>query len=74
MTTASAALNVSEEMVSVLLPSSPTPGVLATGIWRAGAHRPERYLRGDPDDNNPRDALQQYKERAAAADEESASE
>ncbi len=55
---------------SCLLPSSPTPGVLATGIWRAGAHRPERYLRGDPDDNNPRDALAEYRARAEAAGEE----
>ncbi|MAG33133.1 MAG: short-chain dehydrogenase [Deltaproteobacteria bacterium] len=54
---------------SILLPSSKTPGVLATGIWRAGAHRPDRYLRGDPDDNNPRDALAEYKARAAKAGE-----
>lgn len=52
---------------SLLLPSSRTPGVLATGIWRAGAHRPNRYLRDDPDDNNPRDALAEYKARAAEA-------
>ncbi len=52
---------------SILLPSSPTPGVLATGIWRAGANRPDRYRRGDPDDDNPRDALAEYRERAAAA-------
>jgi NADP-dependent 3-hydroxy acid dehydrogenase YdfG len=55
---------------SVLLPSSPTPGVLATGIWRAGANRPDKYLRGDTDDNNPRDALAEYRERAAAAGQE----
>ena len=55
---------------SVLLPSSPTPGVLDTGIWRAGANRPDRYLRGDPDDNNPRDALAEYRARAAAAGQE----
>ncbi len=55
---------------SVLLPSSPTPGVLDTGIWRAGANRPDRYLRGDPDDNNPRDALADYRARAAAAGQE----
>ena len=52
---------------SLLLPSSKTPGVLATGIWKAGSHRPERYLRGDPDDFNLRDALADYKQRAAAA-------
>ena len=55
---------------SLLLPSSPTPGVLDTGIWRAGANRPDRYLRGDPDDNNPRDALADYRARAAAAGQE----
>lgn len=57
----------SKVSASCLLPSSPTPGVLATGIWRAGANRPERYLRGDPDDNNPRDALADYRARAKAA-------
>jgi len=55
---------------SVLLPSSMTPGVLATGIWRAGANRPDRYLRNDPDDNNPRDALADYRARAAEAGQE----
>lgn len=55
---------------SLLLPSSPTPGVLATGIWKAGANRPDRYLRGDPDDNNPRDALADYRARAAEAGQE----
>ena len=60
----------SKVSASLLLPSSPTPGVLATGIWRAGANRPDRYLRDDPDDNNPRDALEDYKQRAAAAGQE----
>jgi NAD(P)-dependent dehydrogenase (short-subunit alcohol dehydrogenase family) len=55
---------------SLLLPSSKTPGVLATGIWKAGAHRPDRYMRGDPDDQNPRDALAEYKARAKEAGEE----
>jgi NADP-dependent 3-hydroxy acid dehydrogenase YdfG len=55
---------------TVLLPSSQTPGILATGIWRAGANRPSRYMRGDPDDTNPRDALAEYKTRAAAAGQE----
>jgi hypothetical protein len=41
--------------------------VLATGIWKAGANRPDRYLRGDPDDNKPRDALADYQARAKAA-------
>lgn len=60
----------SEVGASVLLPSSPTPGVLATGIWKAGANRPDRFLRNDPDDNNPRDALAEYRDRAAAAGQE----
>lgn len=60
----------SKVSASVLLPSSPTPGVLATGIWRAGANRPDRYLRGDPDDNRPRDALADYRARAKAAGQE----
>lgn len=60
----------SKVSASLLLPSSPTPGVLATGIWKAGANRPDRYLRGDPDDNNPRDALADYRARAAAAGQE----
>jgi len=60
----------SQVSASVLLPSSPTPGVLATGIWKAGANRPDRYLRGDADDNNPRDALADYRARAKAAGQE----
>jgi len=55
---------------SLLLPSSPTPGVLDTGIWKAGSHRPDRYLRNDPDDNKPRDALAEYRARAAEAGQE----
>ena len=51
--------------VSILYPSSKTPGVLATGIWNAGANRPDRYSRGD-DETEPagRDALAQYIARA----------
>lgn len=60
----------SKVSASCLLPSSPNPGVLATGIWRAGANRPDRYLRGDPDDNRPRDALADYRARAKAAGQE----
>jgi len=60
----------SKVSASLLLPSSPTPGVLATGIWAAGANRPDRYLRGDPDDRNVRNALADYKKRAAAAGQE----
>jgi NAD(P)-dependent dehydrogenase (short-subunit alcohol dehydrogenase family) len=48
---------------SLLFPSTRTPGVLDTGLWKAGANRPERYSRG-PDDPEPpegRDALADYK-------------
>lgn len=60
----------SKVSASLLLPSSRTPGVLATGIWRAGANRPDRYRRGDPDDDAPRDALAEDRARAAAAGQE----
>ena len=60
----------SQVSASVLFPSTATPGVLATGIWRAGAHRPERYSRNDPDDGVARDALKDYIERAKEAGEE----
>lgn len=56
---------------SVLFPSTRTPGVLATGIWNAGANRPERYERGGGEaDSTGRDALQEYIDRARAAGEE----
>ncbi len=61
----------SKVSASVLFPSTRTPGVMATGIWNAGANRPERYMRGDPDDKGSgRDALQEYIDRAAEAGEE----
>lgn len=60
----------SKVSASCLLPSSPNPGVLATGIWKAGANRPDRFLRGDPDDNKPRDALADYRARAKAEGQE----
>lgn len=60
----------SKVSASVLFPSTRTPGVMATGIWRAGANRPERYSRGDPEDGVSRDALTEYIERAKAAGEE----
>ena len=47
----------SKVSASVLLPSSPSPGVLATGIWMAGANRPERFRRGDGKGDVARDAL-----------------
>jgi NADP-dependent 3-hydroxy acid dehydrogenase YdfG len=57
--------------VSILYPSTRTPGVLATGIWNAGAHRPDRYSRGDNEtEPTGRDALGEYIERAKAAGQE----
>ena len=56
---------------SILYPSTRTPGVMATGIWNAGANRPDRFLRGDgSEDVSGRDALQEYLDRARAAGEE----
>ncbi|MFK7894848.1 MAG: SDR family NAD(P)-dependent oxidoreductase [Myxococcota bacterium] len=56
---------------SLLFPSTRTPGVMATGIWRAGANRPNRYGRGDPAaDANVRDALADYVARAKEAGQE----
>jgi NAD(P)-dependent dehydrogenase (short-subunit alcohol dehydrogenase family) len=56
---------------SLLFPSTRTPGVMATGIWRAGANRPDRYGRGNPEaDANVRDALADYVARAKEAGQE----
>ena len=56
---------------SILYPSTRTPGVMATGIWNAGANRPERYSRGGAEaDAGGRDALKGYLARAKAAGEE----
>ncbi len=56
---------------SLLFPSTRTPGVMATGIWRAGANRPGRFGRGDPEaDANVRDALADYVARAKEAGQE----
>jgi NADP-dependent 3-hydroxy acid dehydrogenase YdfG len=61
----------SKVSASVLFPSTRTPGVMATGIWNAGANRPDRYGRGDPEaDSGSRDALKEYIDRARAAGEE----
>ena len=44
---------------------------MATGIWNAGANRPDRFLRGDgSDDVSGRDALKEYLDRAREAGEE----
>jgi NAD(P)-dependent dehydrogenase (short-subunit alcohol dehydrogenase family) len=47
---------------SLLFPSTWTPGVLDTGIWKAGANRPDRYRReNDPEPPGGRDALADYR-------------
>ena len=43
--------------VSLLLPSTRTPGALHTGIWRPGRNRPERYRRPGQAPVEGRDAL-----------------
>jgi NAD(P)-dependent dehydrogenase (short-subunit alcohol dehydrogenase family) len=46
---------------SVLIPSTWSPGVLNTGIWKAGSNRPDRYARqDDPEPPGGRDALADY--------------
>lgn len=56
---------------SVLFPSTRTPGVMATGIWRPGANRPSRFTRGggEADAESP-DALAEYKARMKEAGQE----
>lgn len=53
--------------VSLLYPSTRTPGMLNTGIWRPGANRPERYDRPGAPPKEGRDGLTPYLERAEAA-------
>jgi NAD(P)-dependent dehydrogenase (short-subunit alcohol dehydrogenase family) len=61
----------SQVSASILYPSTRTPGVLDTGIWRAGANRPARFARGDAKaDAEVRDALAEYIARAKEAGEE----
>ena len=61
----------SKVSASVLFPSTKTLGVMATGIWNAGANRPDRYFRGEPEDKGSgRDALQEYIDRAKEAGQE----
>ncbi len=51
---------------SLLYPSTRTPGVLDTGIWRPGANRPEQYDRPGAPPREGRDALAVFKERMDA--------
>jgi NAD(P)-dependent dehydrogenase (short-subunit alcohol dehydrogenase family) len=52
---------------SLLFPSTRTPGMLNTGIWRPGANRPARYDRPGAPPQEGRDALRPYLDRMAAA-------
>ncbi len=48
---------------SLLYPSTRTPGMLNTGIWRPGANRPARYDRPGAPPQEGRDALGEYQRR-----------
>lgn len=52
---------------SLLYPSTHTPGMLNTGIWRPGANRPDRYDRPGAPPKEGRDSLTPFLERAKAA-------
>lgn len=51
--------------VSLLYPGTRTPGLLDTGIWRAGANRPERYDRPGAAPQEGKDSLALVRERLA---------
>jgi NAD(P)-dependent dehydrogenase (short-subunit alcohol dehydrogenase family) len=48
---------------SLLYPSTTSPGVLNTGIWKAGANRPDRYERPGAPPKEGRDSLGMYVQR-----------
>jgi len=52
---------------SLLFPSTRTPGMLNTGIWRPGANRPDRYARPGAPPKEGRDVLSAVIERMTAA-------
>ena len=52
---------------SLLYPSTRTPGMLNTGIWRPGANRPSRYDRPGAPPKEGRDALGMYLQRMETA-------
>jgi NAD(P)-dependent dehydrogenase (short-subunit alcohol dehydrogenase family) len=52
---------------SLLYPSTRTPGLLNTGIWRPGANRPDRYDRPGAPPKEGRDSLGMYQQRMDAA-------
>lgn len=51
---------------SLLYPSTRSPGVMNTGIWRPGANRPDRFDRPGAPPKGGRDALKLYQDRMAA--------
>jgi NAD(P)-dependent dehydrogenase (short-subunit alcohol dehydrogenase family) len=57
----------SKVSASLLYPSTRTPGMLNTGIWRPGANRPEKYDRPGAPPKEGRDSLTPFLERAKAA-------
>src|SRR5262249_4381166 len=52
---------------SLLFPSTRSPGMLNTGIWRPGANRPDRYDRPGAPPKGGRDSLGEYQKRMEAA-------
>jgi NAD(P)-dependent dehydrogenase (short-subunit alcohol dehydrogenase family) len=52
---------------SLLYPTTRTPGMLNTGIWRPGANRPDRYARPGAPPKEGRDALTPVLERMKQA-------
>ncbi|MDT3443373.1 MULTISPECIES: SDR family NAD(P)-dependent oxidoreductase [unclassified Pseudofrankia] len=52
---------------SLLYPSTATPGLLNTGIWRPGANRPDRYDRPGAPPKDGRDSLGAFLQRMEAA-------
>jgi len=55
---------------SLLYPSTNSPGMLNTGIWRPGANRPDRYDRPGAAPKEGRDALGSYLKRMEEAGQE----
>jgi NAD(P)-dependent dehydrogenase (short-subunit alcohol dehydrogenase family) len=55
---------------SLLYPSTNSPGMLNTGIWRPGANRPDRYDRPGAAPKEGRDALGSYLTRMEEAGQE----
>jgi len=55
---------------SLLYPSTISPGMLNTGIWRPGANRPDRYDRPGAAPKEGRDALGSYLKRMEDAGQE----